>query len=182
MSKILKIAIINFTIDDNILSDNKFKLFYYKSQKEFIKEINNIKYDVIINYVKNYNLDEFKLHYKLDNSINKTTTRFLLFKNFIKNYKIIQLKYSDVYNINVINKLYERLNLLYKIKTNINPLKPAYNYDYKINPYFLKRLFDVIISLLFIIILSPVYLINFLNLGFIKFINLEQCLLMLIKN
>jgi len=161
MKNKLKVAIINFNPDKTILSDLKFNIHVYLNQIEALKNLKYVKYDIIINYIENYNIDDVFLAKKLKNSINDNTSKYLVYKSFIKNqYKIAALKYySDLYQINHINKLYNRLLIYHKTKSTPGNLNPAYTYEYKIKPSFIKRTFDIITSLIAIIILSPIFLI-----------------------
>jgi len=161
MKKKLKIAFINLNPNKNILIDDKFDVHLYVSQNEALNELYHVKYDIIINYIENYNIDDYFFAENLKKSLNSVTSKYLVYKSFIKNkYKHAAIKhYSDLYQINNIDKLYNRIHIFQKIKSNPLNITNSYTYEYVIKPSILKRAFDIIVSFSAIILLSPVFLI-----------------------
>jgi len=162
MKNKLKIAFINIEPNTTTLNSLKFDISRFVNQNEALNVLLHVKYDIIVNYIENYNIDDIHLAKKLKNSINANTSKYLVYKSFIKKqYKIDAInQYSDLYQINKINKLYRRILIHQKIISNPAPITGSYTYNYNIKPSIIKRTFDILISLIAIILLSPIFLIT----------------------
>jgi lipopolysaccharide/colanic/teichoic acid biosynthesis glycosyltransferase len=162
MKKQLKIANIHYKTPNIILNNNNFNIIMYNHIDDAIEDLKNIKFDVILLYSENIVLNENILT-SLNNLNN--THLYLITNDIIKDEKIF-IYYSDIFNYKNYNELFNKLLILHKIKNApLQKIKPI-TYTYNINPNFIKRSFDIIISLIVIILLSPIFIITMIIIYF----------------
>jgi len=157
MGKQLKIANIHYDIPSVILNNKKFNITTYNNINDVKDDFNIIKFDVILISLNDSVLTE-NIFTDLNNLNN--THIYLITNNNINTNKEIFNYYSDIFNYENYNELFNKLLILHKIKNApLQKIEPI-TYTYDINPNFIKRTFDIFMSLIAIILLSPVFIIT----------------------